>query len=303
MRRLPSIVAAIVALPLVAGSSLAAAFPATIPLDVGWRPEGIAAGRGMTAYVGSLADGGIARVDLRTGEVDADFVEDATGPAVGLEYERGADRLWVAGGPSGEVRVYDASSGAHLQTYTFAAGFINDLVATRSGVYATDSGIQQLLVVPLGPGGSLPEPAAAFALPITGELVYEAGFNANGIETFRGWLLVAQSNTGELFAVDPATGAGTRLLPEGSIDAADGILLVGNTLHVVQNQLNTISMWKIRGNAVTMAGSLGGTGSGLDLDVPTTVAFAGGALWAANARFNVPDPTVEPFWITRIPLR
>jgi hypothetical protein len=304
MRRLPSSVAALVAVPLVAASSFAAAFPETIPLATGWQPEGIAAGRGLTAYVGSLADGGITRVDLRTGERDDEFVPSAPGPAVGLEYEAGADRLWVAGGPSGEIRVYAAASGAILETYTFTAGFINDLVVTGDGVYATDSvlGFQQLLVVPLAPDGRLPDPEEAFALPITGELVYEAGFNANGIEAFGGWLLVGQSNTGELFAVDPATGDSIRLLPDDSINAADGLLLVGNKLYVVQNQLNTVSIWKIRGGSVTMVGSLGGADSDLELDVPTTVAFAGGALWAANARFGVADPTVEPFWITRIPL-
>jgi hypothetical protein len=301
MRRIPAIVAALVALPLVAASSLAAAFPDTIDLANGWQPEGIASGRGLTAYVGSLADGGIARVDLRTGDRDDEFVESATGPAVGLEYEAGADRLWVAGGPSGEVRVYDASTGALLQTYSFTAGFVNDLVVTHDAVYATDSMIQQLLVVPLGAGGSLPEPGAAFSLPITGDFVYEAGFNANGIEAFRGSLLVPQSNTGELFAVDPATGRSTLLLPEHSIDAADGILLVGNRLYVVQNALNTVTVWQFRGDSLTQVGSLGGADSGLDLDVPTTIAFAGGSLWAVNARFGVTDPAAA-YWITRIPL-
>jgi hypothetical protein len=303
MRRIPALVAALVAVPLIAASTLAASFPETIQLQVGWRPEGIAAGRGLTAYVGSLADGGIARVNLRTGTVDSEFVASATGPAVGLEYEKRANRLWVAGGESGEVRVYDASTGALLQTYTFTAGFVNDVVVTRSGAYATDSGIQQLLVVPLGKGGSLPDPADTFALPITGDLVYEAGFNANGIEAFRGRLLVPQSNTGELFAVDPGTGASVRLLPEDSINNADGILRRGSTLYVVHNVDNDVSVWRLRGGSVISHGILVDPSSGLELDVPTTVAFAGGALWAANARFNVADPTVEPFWITRIPLR
>ena len=302
MRRLAPIAAALVAVPLVAGSTLAAAFPDTIPLETGWQPEGIAVGRGTTAYVGSLADGGIARINLRTGDRDDAFVPSATGPAVGLEYEAGADRLWVAGGDSGEVRVYDASSGEHLATYSFTAGFVNDVVVTRDAAYATDSGIQQLLVVPITSDGSLSDPADAFALPITGDLVYEAGFNANGIEAFRGWLLVAQSNTGELFAVDPASGDSVELLPEGAIDAADGILLVGNTLYVVQNQLNMVSVWQLRGRSVVSVGSLGGADSGLDLQVPTTVAFAAGSLWAANARFGIANPATQPFWITRIPL-
>src|SRR3954469_639249 len=92
MRRLLSIPAALATLVLAASTVLAAApFPSTIALPNGWQPEGIATGRGLVAYVGSLADGGIARVDLRTGSVDAEFVPSASGPAAGLEYEPGAD--------------------------------------------------------------------------------------------------------------------------------------------------------------------------------------------------------------------
>ena len=297
MRRLAPLAAAAAASLLLAGTALASAFPDTIPLENGWRPEGIAAGRGMTAYVGSLADGGIARVNLRTGARDDEFVASATGPAVGLEYEAGANRLWVAGGPSGEVRVYDASSGALLETYTFAAGFINDLVATKDAVYATDSFVQQLLVIPLGADGSLPDPGEAFAVPITGDFVYGAGFNANGIAAFGGWLIVPNSSTGELFAIDPATGDSGRILPAGSIPAADGLELVGSTLYVSQNAISQISAWRIEGGTVT---SLGVLANDQDLDFPATIAFAGGSLWAANARFGtLPGPNV-PYWLTRV---
>jgi hypothetical protein len=39
-----------------------------------------------------------------------------------------------------------------------------------------------------------------------------------------------------------------------------------------------------------------------DLDVPTTVAFVAGSLWAANARFSTTPEPDTPYWITRIPL-
>lgn len=296
MRRLLPIAAALAALPLIASTALAARFPDTIALADGWRPEGIAAGRGLTAYVGSLADGGITRLDLRTGTRDDDFVADATGPAVGLEYEAGANRLWVAGGESGEVRVYDASTGELLETYSFEAGFINDLVATRDAVYATDSGIQQLLVIPLGAGGNLPDPDDAFALDITGDFVYTAGFNANGIVSFGGWLLVPKSNSGELYAIDPETGVSTEILPAGSVTTADGLTLVGSRLYVVRNFMNQIDVWKIRGGQLTLVDSL----TSPTFDIPTTVAFAGGSLWAVNARFSTTPEADTPYWITRL---
>ena len=48
-------------------SATAESFPETIPLPTGFQPEGITLGNGPTAYVGSLADGSIYKVDLRTG--------------------------------------------------------------------------------------------------------------------------------------------------------------------------------------------------------------------------------------------
>jgi hypothetical protein len=51
---------------------------------------------------------------------------------VGTEYEADANRLWVAGGPTGPgSRCLDASSGELLQTYdSLRPGFLNDLVVT-----------------------------------------------------------------------------------------------------------------------------------------------------------------------------
>jgi hypothetical protein len=332
MRKLLPLLAALVALaamPLLAATALANHHPKLdeIALPNGWQPEGIAAGRGSTAYVGSLADGGIARVNLKTGEVDADFVESATGPAVGLEYEdrnnghhrwkghgRGGDgdrdwhrswnrdRLWVAGGPSGEIRVYGARSGKLLETYTFDAGFINDLVVTRRAVYATDSLTQQLLVVPLGRWGRLPDPERAFEKPIKGDLVYEDGFNANGIEAVFGWLIVAQSNTGELFVVNPKSGRSHEILPEGSIDNADGILLVGRKLYVVQNALNQITVWRLGWDGPELVQTITDDDVPGDFDFPTTAAKARGSLWAVNARFSTEPMADTAYWITRVPI-
>ena len=54
-----------------ASAALAApgqSFPKILPLPDGFRPEGVAVGRGTTFYVGSLAGGAVYRGDLRTGE-------------------------------------------------------------------------------------------------------------------------------------------------------------------------------------------------------------------------------------------
>src|SRR5947207_1295645 len=133
--------------------------------------------------------------------------------AVGVDYDTRSGRLWVAGGPTGRVSAYDASTGALLADYAFSApvGFINDLVVTRDAVYATDSNVQQLLVIPLGAGGELPAPSAAFKLALNGDITYAAGFNANGNVAGRNRLILVQSNTGRLVSVDPRTRAASEL--------------------------------------------------------------------------------------------
>ncbi len=279
-------------------------FPPTIDLPNGWAPEGITAGRGTTVFVGSLVDGAIWKGNVRTGRGRVLVPGSPGNVAVGVEYERGANRLWVAGGPTGAVRVYNATSGRLLRTYTFSpVGFLNDLVVTRDAVYVTDSGIQQLDVIPLGRHGRLPAPTATRTLPLGGDISFVAGqFNANGIVAARGWLIVVNSFTGELFRVSPRTGVAKRIdLGGASVTFGDGLELHGRTLYVVRNQLNEVAVLKLGARLATAR--LRGTITSPDLDIPTTVAFQAGRLWAVNARFSTPVTPTTPYWITRLPAR
>lgn len=281
-----------------------AGFPARIDLPNGWAPEGITAGRGTTVFVGSLANGAIWKGDVRTGQGRVLVPGVAGNVAVGVEYEARADRLWVAGGATGAVRAYDATSGRLLQTYAFSpAGFLNDLVVTRGAVYVTDSFIQQLDVIPLGRDGDLPAPSAATTLQLSGDISFVAGqFNANGIVASRGWLILVQSTTGRLFRVRPRTGV-TKAIDLGgaSVSFGDGLELHGRTLYVVRNQLNQVDVFRL-GERLAAA-RLRGTITSPGLDVPTTIAFQAGRLWAVNARFSTPVTPTTPYWITRLPAR
>jgi streptogramin lyase len=295
-----TLAALVAAAPVAAQSN----FPSRINLvPNGWQPEGITAGRGTTLYVGSLADGRIGKVNARTGAVTT-LVAGVPGAMVaGVEYEARHNRLWVAGAGTHEVRVYNASSGALLQTYTFpGSGFLNDLVATRRAVYVTDSGSNQLRVVPLGPGGSLLPPSAATSLTMTGFPVVADQFNANGIVSKDGWLIVVNSFTGELFRVDPVSGTAVEIdLGGGSAASGDGLELRGATLYVVQNFLNQVAVFRLR-NQLLSARQIG-TITSAGLDIPTTVAFQAGRLWAVNARFTTPPTPDTEYWITRLPAK
>ena len=197
------------------------------------------------------------------------------------------------------MRAYDARTGELLETYTFGPGFLNDVVVTRDAVFVTNSNVQELEVIPLPADGSLPDPADAFALPLTGELMFQTGFNVNGIVAFGGWLILVQSNTGLLFRVDPATGATETIdLGGASVSFGDGLELRGSTLFVVRNQLEQVAVVKLRHNA--RSGRLVHTLTSPELDIPTTTAFIAGRLWTVNARFGTPVTPETPYELTRL---
>jgi sugar lactone lactonase YvrE len=295
---------------LLAGLALLAATPAgatsswpeTIPLPTGFQPEGIDIGNGHTFYVGSIPTGAVYRGDLRTGAGSVLVPAQAGRAAIGLDF---ADkRLFVAGGPTGRAWVYDARTGATLASYQFAAGpptFVNDVIVTRDAAWFTESMDDVLYRVPIAPDGTLGSQADVEVVPLTGDFTLAPGFNVNGIDaTPRGdTLVVVQSNLGRLYTVDSATGeAGLIALAGGDVMLGDGILLDGRTLYVVQNRLNRIAVVKLARDL--SSGTITGHLTDPDLDVPTTIAEFGRALYAVNARFGVPNPTSAAFAVVRV---
>jgi hypothetical protein len=304
MRRITGLLVGLALATVLATPAAAKPFPSQIDLPDGWQPEGITSD-GTTLYVGSLKDGAIWRGTLQSGTGDTFIAGVAGRIAVGLDYDGEHDRLWVAGG-SQQIRVYDATSGALLQTYTFQSGFVNDIVVTPDAVYATDSNIQQLLVVPLGAGGALPAPGDAFTLPLTGDITYVANeFNANGIAWARGKLVIVQSITGLVFTVDPESGEATKVtLSDASGEYfafnGDGIEVRGSTLVVVRNFDNLVATFKLNGRLTS--GVLTDEIESDGFAIPTTATWAAGDLWAVNARFDIQMPPPDlPYWITRVP--
>jgi hypothetical protein len=66
----------------------------------------------------------------------------------------------------------------------------------------------------------------------------------------------------------------------------------------VQNRLNRIAV--VRLSRHVSAGPITGHLTDPDLDVPTTIAEFGKALYAVNARFGVPNPNTQPFSVVRL---
>jgi hypothetical protein len=284
-------------------------FPRIIDLANGSLPEGIEHGPGTSFFVGSLLGGTVWRGDFRTGSTTV-FVAGTPGSAAaGIAYEARHDRIWVAGGGpqligNGDLRVYDASSGALLATYQPpGVGLLNDVAVTRNAVYVTDSGFPQLVVIPLGPDGSLPPPSAATFLPVGGDMLQAPGINLNGIVAKNGFLLVANSTTGKLFRVDPATGIADRLdLGGADLSYPDGLELLGrHKLYVVRPFDNRVTLVSLR--AGLTSGVVVGHLTDPSLDIPSTATVAAGRLWAVNLRFTTPVTPDTPYWITQLPLR
>jgi sugar lactone lactonase YvrE len=274
--------------------------PTQIDLPVGFQPEGLTSSPSGKLYVGSVATGAIWAGSSKTG-VGAVIVPGMAGrSAAGLHLDwRG--RLWVAGASNGTIRVYDPRTGTLLKEYVFpTAAFVNDLVITHTAVYATDSLNQQLLVVPIGKRGKLVDPSKATTRPLTGDLAYTMGFNANGIVANGRSLILVQSNTGLLFKVNPKTGSTEAIDTHGYlVTNGDGLVLSGRNLYVIRNRDNLVAVLRLSKSGASAR--LVRTLTSPNLDIPTTGAFAGGKLWVVNARFGTPSPATAEYWITRLP--
>ena len=273
-------------------------FPDIILLPDGFQPEGVVVGRGHHIYAGSLANGAIFRSDLRTGQGEIIVPGQEGRIAVGLSFDKRSNFLFVAGGGTGAGYVYDAQSGATVEVYQLTApgSFINDVVVTRSAAYFTDSFRPFLYRIALGPRGQLSDPSTVEEIPLSGDFVFIPGvgvFNTNGIDATPNGksLLIVNSETGELYNVDPQSGDAFSIdLGGETVPGGDGILLDGKTLYVVQNFLNQIAVVQL--NAEFTAGEITAHIMNPAFDVPTTIAEFGNSLYAVNARFGTP-PTPE----------
>ncbi len=287
--------------------SLLAVYPKIIHLPNGFSPEGIAIGKGHTFYVGSLVNGAIYQGDLSSGTGSL-LVEGQTGlVAVGLGFDERSGYLFVSGGPTGSAHVYDSITGAEVAAYqlTTSNSFINDVIVTRQAAYFTNSFEAVIYRLPLGPGGSLPDPSDVEAIPLSGdwEQVPDS-FNANGIEaTSNGkTLILVNSTVGGLYSVDPSTGAATRIsLSGGDVSAGDGLRLLGKTLYVVQNQLNQIAVVSLSRDLAS--GQITRLIADPDFRIPTTAGLFGNALYVVNARFNVPPTPDTEYEVVRVPIK
>jgi len=264
------------------------------------NPEGVAAGAGDAFYVGATGDGTIYRGTVGSPTV-TEFIAGATGKsAVGMKVAGG--RLYVAGGATGKIVVYDLGTRQQLASFdTGTGGFLNDLVVTRRGdVFVTDSfrpNIWRVTAAQVSAGSGTPEPIA-----VGPEIAFASGFNLNGIVD-RGdgrSLIVVQTNAGKLFRIDFGNGASSsrriQQIDAPALPGGDGLLLDRGRLVVVQGNPAALRFLKLdRGDS---RARLVDTRTDPTLRGPSTVARVHKLLLVVNADFAT---STTPFTVSGLP--
>jgi hypothetical protein len=269
--------------------------PEVLPLPNGFQPEGIATYDRDEVLVGSIPTGALQRVNVKTGQGSPLAAGVEGRAAIGIKV--GFGKVFVAGGPTGKVRVQSATDGSVLreeQAGTVGSTFVNDVALGRTAAYFTDSRAAQIYELPYDGG-----PLRTIALTGAFALVPDA-INLNGIVATRsGHLLSVQTATGKLFRIDPATGATQEVdLGGAALTNGDGLLLEGRLLSVVQNRLNQVAQLKLSGDL--LHGTLKRTLTDPDFDVPTTITRVKGHLYAVNARFGTTPTPATTYTVVRV---
>ena len=274
----------------------AAAAPAeVIVLPGATSAEGIANGGGSTFYAGDLFTGDVFRGDVQRGTAELFIDAPAGRMAVGMAADLEHDLLFVAGGFTGQAYVYDTVTRAAVATYQFGAAnasLINDVTLTKDGAWFTDSFQPRLYFVPVSDAGLL---GSFFTLQLTGPAAEISGmFNLNGIQaTSHGkTLIVAHSTNGELYTVDPLSGASAAIAGV-SVPNVDGLVLLGRQLWAVQNS-NQVTRVELSPHLTS--GVIDEVITSDLFQTPATAARFGSRLAVVNAKFDTGFPPTATTW-------
>ena len=309
MRRLRiGILLTIAILTLGIGGALAVTERYILPGDTVF-PEGIAAGTiPGEFFVGSTTSGAVYRgtLDAPTATVFLPGGADGRTDVRGLKVDsRG--RIFLAGGSTGQVFVYDGATKGLLAKFAtgLTPSFVNDVTFAPNGdAYFTDS--NSPTIYRIAADVTAPDAFSRWSNLANSPIVYGQGFNLNGIAASADgkYLVVVQSNTGKLFRVTIATKAISEIdLGGQSVMAGDGLLIDGQTLWVMRNAAATLVTLQLStdfGTAKVVT-----TTTDRYFDFPTTFARVGERLLVVNSQLNkrsANQPPTLPFVIVALPI-
>ena len=269
-------------------------------------PEGIAADRDGTLYVGSIGTGAVVRIAAGSSTPEVLVEPRDLFATYGMAVDRPRGLLWVCTyddtlvpAQPAALAAYALGNGDPVASYVMPGpdGFCNDVVVDNQGnVYATDAFANT--VVRLRQGASELETwatsplfsAPPFSITLNG-LVFDRGERR---------LFVVKSDTGTLFSIpvkdDGSAGEPVAIPVDVPLELPDGIELLGPTaLLVVENDGRVSRLELSEGRAVRTVLAEG-------LSTPTTAALADRSAWVVEAQFFAETPVV-PFQLVRVPLR
>jgi Cu-Zn family superoxide dismutase len=263
------------------------------------NPEGIAWDeRSQSFFVGTVGDGTIYHGRLGDRTVRP-YIPGGPGQvAVGMKTFRG--KLYVAGGPTGHITVYNIRTKAVVGSFnTGTGGFLNDLVVTARGdVYVTDSFrpiLWHVTAAQVRAGSGKPE-----AISLAPEIEYQAGaFNLNGIVAFRGGreLVTVDTATGQLWRIKLHRYARNArvisLIKAPPLVGGDGMIVDHGKLVVVIGNPATLNF--VRLNHDHTRGGRVGVRTDPTLRGPSTVARAHNRYLVVNADFAT---STKPFTVS-----
>lgn len=275
-------------------------------------PEGIAVD-GRSFLVGSTTDGTIYRGDLKS-PTAVPFLaggQDGRTSATGLKAERG--KLFVSGAATGRFFVYDIRSRTLEGSFqvspapsSAAPSFINDVVVTKDGsAYITDS--QRPVLYRVGPRDYRTDGVETLEVfrDFTGSaLTYTPGFNVNGIEASKDgrYLVLAKSNSADLYRVRVSDGEVTRIDLGGEAVSGDGLVLKGRTLYAAERAGDVGRIVTVRLSHDLTSGRVQGRFTDPSFNDPTTAALARNRLLVVNSQFGerAAGVTPGPFTVSSI---
>ncbi len=259
-------------------------------------PEGVAySPKQDVFFVTSLRYGKIGKLD-RKGTYTEFITDEELVSAIGTHADQKRNLLYVCvsdpgvsvrtnaatQGKLGKVIAYDLTTGKRKFSTDLGAlnptggNFANDVAFdTEGNLYVTNSFSPMIFkVTPEGKG-------SIFA---TSDLFKAEGFSLNGIVFHKnGYLIVAQSGTGNLYKVSLKNPKEITKISAEPISGADGLVIKGKNLVVISNEKKEIYQFMSKDDftSATLQNKVASV-----MTFPTTGVFAKGKLYVLNAKLD-----------------
>lgn len=276
-------------------------------------PEGVAYDPASHSFfTGSTNDGAIFRGNLASGKVEIFSAGGADGrtAAIGMKVDETRRRLWIAGGATGLMLVYNIDTGALIRKYTTPQAeqtFLNDVALAPNGdAYFTDSRRPVLFKID---GAGEPPGELASWLDFNGTPVkFTPGATAlNGIVVSGDgrYIVVVHSGDRKLFRITVASREVREVDLDGTPQGGDGMVLDGETLYVLARTETGDGIARIQMAPDLASGTIRDSFRDDSFAFPTTIAKVADRMLVVNSQFNARGEGLTPklpFTVSDIPI-